>query len=203
MMKSHVTSSPRRPRIGFAGACFFAAVLLTVSMLSGCGGPEPKAPEPTVNPHPHKFTKLKISVEPGSGVTGVKVESLWTVGNLGCASHQGWPSGASITKQVNTWEKVEKIDTNDYVATIIDDRFVPGKCKWNGGVYDIRFMHGNMVFSHGGAEPSDFQHSNKLELTCKSQEIPPFPPECFMRNQEAFFKARHYQIFNATVEIEK
>lgn len=112
--------------------CCAGSMLLFVSLLSGCG-PEPQAPSPTVNPHPHEFTKLKITVEPGSGVTGVKVESLWTVGNISCAPHESWPSGASITKQVNTPEKVDKTGADEWIATVVDDRFLPDKCQWRGG----------------------------------------------------------------------
>jgi hypothetical protein len=114
-----------------------AGIALLASLLGGCS-PEPQAPSPTLNPHPHEFTKLKITVEPGSGVTDVKVDSLWNVGNIGCAPHEGWPSGASITKQVNTPEKVDKTSAGDWIATIVDDRFLPDKCQWHGG--DIGYV---------------------------------------------------------------
>src|SRR6185437_816285 len=181
---------------------------LVVALLGGCG-PEPQAPSPTINPHPHEFTKLKITVEPGSGVTGIKVDSLWNVGNIGCAPHEGWPSGASITKQVNTPEKVDKTGVDEWAATVIDDRFLPDKCQWHGGGYWIRFMHDNIVLSNGGADPRDFETSNVLKLTCEAQVIvPPAPPVCtvrdiFVRDMEQRFKARHYKVFNATAEIVK
>src|SRR5579885_705577 len=133
-----------------------ASIGLLVSLLSGCG-PEPQAPSPTLNPHPHEFTKLKITVEPGSGVTDVKVDSLWNVGNIGCAPHEGWPSGASITKQVNTPEKVDKTSAGDWIATVIDDRFLPGKCQWQAGGYWIRFMHDHVVLSSRGTGQDDIE----------------------------------------------
>lgn len=185
-----------------------ACVGLLVSPLGGCG-PEPQPPSPTVNPHPHEFTKLKITVEPGSGVTGVKVESLWTVGNIGCAPHEGWPSGASITKQVNTPEKVEQVGANEWIATVIDDRFLPDKCRWIDGAYNINFMNGNTILSYGGADQRNFTVSNVLNLTCEAQAIvPPAPPICtvttiFVRNMERNFKDHHYKVFTATVEIVK
>ena len=183
-------------------------VALVVLLLGGCG-PEPQAPSPTANPHPHEFTKLKIRVESGSGVTGVKVESLWNVGNIGCAPHQSWPSGASITKQVNTPEKVNKTGPDEWIATVVDDRFLPDKCEWRGGGYDIRFMRDNTVLSYGGAGSKDFAASNVLKLTCEAQVIvPPAPPVCtvrdiFVRDMEQRFKDHHYKVFNTTLEIMK
>jgi hypothetical protein len=172
-------------------------------LLCGCG-PEPKAPSPTVNPNAHEFTKLKISVEPDSGVTGVRVESLWTVGNLGCAPTQSWPSGAPIIKQVNVLEKVEKLDANNYLITTVDDRFLNDKCEWRDGGYGIDFMRYKSVLSSAATGKSRIEQAGVLKLTCETDVlVPPAPPVCFMRDREAFLKSRHYRIFNATVEIEQ
>lgn len=175
--------------------------LLLFLPLGGCG-PEEQAPSPTLNPHPRKFSEMKIRVEPGSGVTGVKVESLWNVGNIGCAPKEGWPSGASITKQVNTPEIVESDGTDRWIVKVVGDRFLPDKCRWTSGMYSINFMHNNTVLSYGGAGPRDFRSSNILKLTCETDIlVPPAPPVCMMRNMESFYKSRHYKFFNATVEI--
>lgn len=180
------------------------SVLVTAALvalfLAGCG-PEPQAPSPTPNPHPHEFTRLKITVEPGSGVTGVEVESLWTVGNIGCAPHQGWPSGASITKQVNTPERVDKTGADEWIATVVDDRFLPDKCDWHGGGYGIRFMQGDVVLSSRGTGKGELEQIDVLKITCTFNEPHGWPGGCFNRDQEAMLKARHAHVFNATAEI--
>jgi len=174
-------------------------VALAVLSPGGCG-PEPQAPSPTPNPRPHEFTRLKITVEPGSGVTGVKVESLWTVGNIGCAPNRGWPSGASITKQVDTPERVDKIGANEWVATVVDDRFLPDKCQWYAGAYGIDFMHDGVVLSGTGAGKNELEWTDVLKLTCVFNE-PQGAPVCSNRDLEATLRAHHLQTFNATVEI--
>lgn len=173
-----------------------------VVLLGGCG-PEPRAPSPTPNPHPHEFTELKITVEPGSGVTGVKVESLWNVGNIGCAPHQGWPSGASITKQVNTPEKVDKTGPDEWVATVVDDRFLPDKCRWVAGGFGIRLMRGNAVLSTVARSKNELEQADVLKVTCTFNEPHGWPGGCFNRDQEKMLEARQAHIFNATVEIVK
>jgi hypothetical protein len=131
------------------------------------------------------------------------VESLWNVGNIGCAPHQGWPSGASITKQVNTPEKVDKTGPDEWIATVVDDRFLPDKCRWHGGGYAIRFMHDHVVLSSRGTGKNDIEEAGVLKLTCTFNEPHGWPGGCFNRDQEAMLKARNAQIFNATVEIVK
>lgn len=179
-----------------AGTALFALVL------AGCG-PEPQAPSPTLNPHPHEFTKLRIAVEPRSGVTGVKVESLWNVGNIGCAPHEGWPSGASITKQVDTLEHVEQVTANEWVATIVDDRFLSGKCQWHGDGYGIRFMHDGAVLSSRGTGKNDIEQVGVLKLACTFNEPHGWPGGCFNRDLEETLKTRDAHLFNATVELAK
>jgi len=176
-----------------------SACALAIPLLCGCGH-EPKAPEPTANSHPHEITKLKISVEPGSGVTGVRVETLWTVGDLSCAPHMGWPSGASITRQVNVLEKVEKLDANDYVATIVDDRFAQDNCRWRIGGYAVNYMHDHTILGLGGGGLYDYEKSNPLKLTCVPRDN---PPVCWPRSREAFFRSRFKGVFNVTEEIKK
>lgn len=178
-----------------------ASVTALALLLAGCG-PEPKAPSPTRNPHPHEFTKLKITVGPESGVTDVKVESLWNVGNIGCAPHESWPSGASITKQVNTPEKVKRIGTDEWVATVVDDRFLPDRCQWYAGGYSVRFMHDAVVLASDGSAKKAIEEAGVLKLTCETDTHLHFLPMCLLRDQEAFLRAR-YPVFNATLEIVK
>ena len=167
--------------------------------LQGCSQhAQAPAPSPTPNPHPQKTSQLKISVQDGSGVNNVEVNSIWTVGNIGCAPIQPW-SGAAIVKQVEVTEKVDKVGS-DYVATIVDDRFLPDKCRWLGGAYEIHFMRDNHLFSGTGAGPNQLDASGKLELTCIP---PPHFALCELRAKEAFDRSHFKGVFNATVELVK
>lgn len=174
-----------------------ACALLLVLPLSGCG-PEPQAPSPTVNAHPHEFTRLKITVEPGSRVDNVEVESIWAIGNIGCAPLRAL-SGTSVQNEVHTIEKVKKVDADDYMITIMSDRFLPDSCKWNGNGYGINFMHGHTLLGVDGEEKGKLE-SKKTELTCVPDDD---PPVCFLRSHEAFLRNRFRNVFNATVEIAK
>ncbi|NYE30612.1 hypothetical protein HDE78_003587 [Rhodanobacter sp. K2T2] len=169
--------------------------------LQACGfwSTPPPAPNPTPNPYPQKTSHLKISVQDGSNVNNVEVVSLWTFGDIGCAP-RNQVSGAAMAKQVNVTEHVEKVGP-DYVATIVDDRFFPDKCRWRGGAYGIRFMHDNLVLSSTGVGPNQFDASGKLELTCT---VPPDdPPTCFLRNKEVFLRSHFHGVFNVTMELKK
>jgi hypothetical protein len=175
-------------------------ILLTALLLGACG-PEPQAPSPTVNPHPHKISHLKITVEPGSGVNRVEVYSLWAIGNLGCAP-QRWPSGSTIQKQVEVKEKVEKMD-GYWLATIRDDYFLAGKCNWNSGAAwaDVKFMQGNTLLSSGGGDPNLFREYNPLKLVCIP---PPHVPICELSSLAETFDRTHFPgVFDASLETQK
>ncbi len=170
--------------------------------LQGCDfGPAPApapAPSPTPNPHPQKTSQLKISVQDGSDVNDVEVKSIWTVGNIGCAPIQPI-SGAAIVKQVAVKEEVEHVGSY-YIATIVDDRFLPNKCRWLGGAYGIRLMRDNHLLAKTGAGPNDFDASGKLELTCIP---PPGLSVCTSRAREAFDRIHFHGVFNVTLELMK
>ncbi|HEY8230582.1 MAG TPA: hypothetical protein VIG31_09055 [Rhodanobacteraceae bacterium] len=175
--------------------------LAFAALLAGCHSDayyDAQAPSPTVNPNAHTYSHLKITAEPGSGIDRVEVHSIWTIDNIGCAPLRPY-SGAPITKQVEVKEKVEKVDSY-YLATILDDRFVPGKCRWDGDGYDIRFMHGDTLLASAGAAPGNFNGSNVIKLTCVP---PPDFPHCFLRNKELFLRSHFKGVFNAAVEIMK
>jgi hypothetical protein len=168
--------------------------------LPGCEWPAtPPAPSPTPNPHPKTTYQLKISVQDGSGVNNVEVKSIWAVGNIGCLPIHP-VSGATIQKQVEVNEKVEKVGS-DYVATIIKDRFLFDKCKWYSDGWGLRFMHNNYLLARGVSGPNEFDAAGKLELTC----IPPpdTPPLCGLRSNESFDRIHFKGVFNATLEIMK
>lgn len=142
---------------------------------------------------------LKISVEDGSEVDNVEVKSLWTVGNIGCAPIHP-VSGAAIVKQVEVLERVEKVGS-EYIATIVNDRFVRDQCNWLLGGVQVQFMHNTEVYSVVGATPGEFDSTGKLELTC----IPPpgKPSLCGLRSRESFFRSHFKGVFNATLETVK
>ena len=181
--------------------CHVGCTLLLAASLAGCHSDayyDAQAPSPTVNPNAHTYSHLKITVQSGSGVDRVEVHSIWTIDNIGCAPLRPF-SGAPITKQVEVKEKVEKVD-GYYLATILDDRFVPGKCRWDGDGYDIRFMRGDTLLASDGAGSGNFNGSNVIKLTCMP---PPHFPTCDLRNRETFDRSHFKGVFNATVEIVK
>lgn len=95
------------------------SMILFASLLAGCHSDaywNAQAPLPTVNPNAHKYSHLKITAEPGSGVDRVEVSTGWVIGNLGCAPRR-WPSGSTIWKQIDVKEQVKKVD-GYYLATI-------------------------------------------------------------------------------------
>jgi len=175
-------------------------LIVMACALQGCGNwpASPPAPSPTPNPHPQKTSHLKISVQDGSGVNNVEVNSVWTVGNIGCAPIHP-VSGAAIVKQVEVQEKVEKVGSY-YLATVVDDRFLPDKCRWLGGAYEMHFMHDDHLLSVTGAGPNQFDASGKLELTCTP---PPSVPVCDIRAREAFDRSHFHGVFNVTLELMK
>ncbi|WP_146010578.1 hypothetical protein [Dyella sp. AD56] len=81
--------------------------------------------------------KLKITVEK-SEVNRVEARSMWSIGNVGCAPTV-WLGYQRIVP-VNVSEQVEKVG-DDYVATIIMDRFLPDSCHWSNGGPAIYFFH--------------------------------------------------------------
>ncbi|WEN14037.1 hypothetical protein PY254_12410 [Rhodanobacter sp. AS-Z3] len=178
---------------------FMLLLACALVVLYGCANPPaPAAPSPTTNPHPRKTSQLKISVQDGAGINNVEVESIWTVGDIGCAPTHPI-SGAAIVKQVVTDEKVDKFGSQ-YIATIIDDRFLPGKCKWRGRAYEVRFMDNEQLLIQTGAGPADFDASGKLELTCIP---PPHIGICELRAKEVFDRNHFQGVFDATLEVEK
>ncbi|MGH8146430.1 MAG: hypothetical protein ACREPY_08860 [Rhodanobacteraceae bacterium] len=176
---------------------------LLASLLAGCHSDayyDAQAPSPMLNPHPHRVSYLKIRVEPGSGVNRVEVYSTWMISNLGCAPRR-WPSGSTIQKEVEVKEKVEEID-DYYLATIRDDYYLPGKCKWLTGAAwaSVRFMHNYMRLASGEGGSELFRESNPLKLVCIP---PPHAPICELRNRETFDRAHFKGVFNATLELEQ
>lgn len=173
--------------------------LLAICSVQGCGQSViPVAPFPVPNPHPSFTSRLSVSVQDGSGVNGVKVRSIWIIGNIGCAPIHPI-SGAAITRQVVVDEKIEKMGSG-YMATIINDRFLPGKCDWQRGGYQVLFMRDSQVLANTGASNAELDASGKLDLTCMP---PPQIPLCDLRSNEAFDRAHFKNVFNATLETVK
>ena len=173
-------------------------ILGVAGVLQGCEGPP--APTPTPNPHPTQTMKLKISIEKGSEVNRVEVESLWVVSNLSCAPVI-WPAGNTRVKQIDVQEHVEKIE-GSYIATIIKDRYLPDNCHWVGGAAGIRFFNGKSRLSNLGVNNDVTSGKRILEMTCLTQ---PFVEvgACGLRDDELFYKKEDKHAFNVTVELMK
>lgn len=166
--------------------------------LQGCDGPP--APSPTSNPHPQNTVKLKITVQKGSEVNRVEVQSLWVVTNLGCAPVI-WPAGNTRVKQVEVQEPVKKVG-DEYIATIIMDRFLTDKCHWVNGGPDITYFHNDYVLSVEGLNNNILYGKSAPDVTCLTR---PFVDAgvCGMRDEESFYKSEDKNAFNASVQLLK
>ena len=169
-----------------------------MSALSGCANPP--APSPTPNPHPQQTVKVKITVEKGSEVNRVEVTSQWVVSDLACAPVI-WPAGNTRVKQVTVQEQVKKLG-NDYVATIIMDRFLADKCHWINGGPNITYFHDNHRLSVEGLNDGVLHGKKIKDVTCLTN---PFviAGTCGLRDEESFYKSEDKNAFNATAELMK
>ena len=176
--------------------CLLLLIICMAVVLQGCD--HRPAPVPKLNPHPRESLKLKIIIGK-STVNRVDVHSLWTVGNLGCAPIM-YPSGAERLKQIDVPEWVEKVGDN-YVATIVEDRFLPDECRWINGGVAMTFMHDDTVLALDAINGDVLQGKRVDMSTC----VPPprDPPICFSRDQEAFLRNHFIGVFDATVELMK
>lgn len=167
-------------------------------VLQGCANPP--APSPTPNPHPQQTVKLKITVEKGSEVNRVEVQSLWVVSNLSCAPVI-WPAGNTRVKQVEMQEQVKKVG-DDYIVTIIMDRFLADKCHWTNSGPDISYFHDKHLLSGVGVNDDVLSGKLILRMTCLTN---PFmsAATCGLRDKELFYKSEDKTAFNSTVELLK
>ncbi len=200
MQNSKADASGSQAVFASAAASPWPMLLLVcaMSVLSGCANPP--APSPTPNPHPTRYQKLKISAEKESGVNRVEVESNWVVGDLSCAPVV-WPSGSTKIKQVDVPEKVEKVG-DDYIATLVMDRFLPDQCHWVGGGYGIKFYHDkSLLAATGGSIGSLHESGGVFEGVC----VPPpdDPPPCFSRDKkhDLFLRSHFKGVFKETEEL--
>jgi len=173
-------------------------LICSMSVLSACA--KPPAPSPTPNPHPRQTVKLKITVEKGSKVNRVEVASQWVVSDLACAPVI-WPAGNTRVKQVEVQEKVEKV-RDDYIATIIMDRFLADKCHWINGGPDITYFHDDHRLSGVGVNGDVLNGKLTLKMTCLTKLLTN-SGTCGLRDKESFYKSEDKNAFNATVELLK
>ncbi len=173
--------------------------LLTVALaLYGCTPPVP--PSPTPNAHPHRNLKLKITVENNSQVNRVEVLTSWVVTNLSCAPIS-YPAGNRVIKQVDVPEHVQKAG-DTYVATLVEDRFLPDKCRWAGGGATVRFLHNDYLLSVDAVNDDVTRGERIDEGTCLTRPFIEAGP-CGLRDEESFYKSEDKHAFNATVELMK
>lgn len=91
---------------------------------------------------------------------------------------------------------------DDYIATIIMDRFLTDKCHWINGGPNITYFHDNHRLSIDGLN-DDILHGKKVQdVTCLTN---PFVEvgTCGLRDEESFYKSEDRNAFNATVEFMK
>jgi hypothetical protein len=175
-------------------------VAVAFALLQGCSSPP--APSPTPNPHPAHIQKLKISVGKGAGVNRVEVESIWVVGDLSCAPVV-WPSGSTKVKQVHVPEEVEKVG-DDYIATLVLDRFLPDRCHWVGGGYGIRFYHDKSLLGvSGGTLEALRENGGRFEGICVYLPKPRDLAVCSSRDakHDQFLHSHFKIIFNEAEEL--
>ena len=176
----------------------FALLVAVIGMLPGCTSPV--APSPKPNPHPHQTLKLKITVEKNSQVNRVEVLTSWVVTDLRCAPVAPI-AGNPVIKQVDVPEQVEKMG-DTYIATLVEDRFLPDKCHWMGGGAGVKFFHDDYLLSVDAIN-DDVTRGERVDLgTCLTR---PFVESgaCGMRDEESFYKSEDKHAFNATVELIK
>lgn len=184
-----------------ATSCRWLMPLLLIGLecaLQGCANPS--APSPTPNPHPQQTVKLKITVEKGAEVNRVEVSSQWVVSDLACAPVI-WPAGNTRVKQVEVQEQVEKV-RDDYIATIIMDRFLADKCHWINGGPDITYFHDDHRLSGVGVNGDVLNGKLTLKMTCLTKLLTN-SGTCGLRDKESFYKSEDKNAFNATVELLK
>jgi hypothetical protein len=166
--------------------------------LQGCDNRP--APSPTPNPHPQHTLKLKITVEKNSLVNRVEVLTPWVVTNLSCAPVAPI-AGNRVIKQVDVPEQVEKMG-DTYIATLVEDRFLPDKCRWAGGGAVVKFFRDDYLLSVDAVNDDVTRGERIDEKTCLTR---PFVESgaCGMRDEESFYKSEDKHAFNATVELIK
>jgi hypothetical protein len=112
-----------------------------------------------------------------------------------------WPAGNTRVKQVEVLEHVEKIG-DSYIATIVQDRFLPDKCRWMGGAADIRFFNGDYRLSSVGVNDDVSNGKRILEMTCLTKLLDG-EGACGLRDKESFYKSEDKHAFNITVSAMK
>jgi hypothetical protein len=177
---------------------FVPMLVCAACMLEGCDNRP--APSPTPNPHPQRTLRLKITVEKGSEVNRVEVKSLWVVTNLGCAP-VSWPAGNERVKQVDASEKVEKTANDQYVATIVLDRFSPGECGWVNSGPDVKFFHNSYLLSTDALNSGVLHGQRPDAVTCLTR--PFVEVGVCASGEERYYKHEDKHAFNAFVEMMK
>lgn len=130
----------------------------------------------------------------------VEVQSIWVVGDIGCAPVI-WPAGNPRVKQVEILENVEKVG-DDYIATIVTDRFLPDKCNWLNGGVAVKFLHDNYLLATDGLTANALRGTTMVQVTCLTR---PFVRAggCGLRDEESLYKSEDKNAFNASMEPEK
>ena len=170
-------------------------VLTIAASLSACTGAP--APSPQINLAASHKEFIRISVE-RSFVNSVQVQSNWVLGDISCAPVI-WPAGNPRVKQVDVDEKVVR-KGNEYLASVLTDRFDQGKCHWAIGAISVNFMEGKKILSTESLSLSDLRTGSVKRVTCFTS-LYMNPGICSGRDREVFIKSKDKHSFNAEMDL--
>lgn len=137
-------------------------VLLAFFMV-GCSNDNRPAPKPIVNPDAHIYTTIRILVS-DPRIDDVQVDSVWAIGNLGCAPII-YPEGYAGMQQIGVSEQVTKI-AGGYQARRLEDRFKTDNCHWRNAAVSVSFMQHGREFASLGMVPDELAVGARHTLIC-------------------------------------
>lgn len=97
-------------------------------------------------------------------------------------------------------EDVKKVGDN-YIATIVTDRFLPDKCNWLNGGATVKFFHDGYLLATDGLAARALRGAATVQVTCLTR---PFVSvgSCGLRDEESLYKGEDKNAFNASMELE-
>ncbi len=141
----------------------FVLIGLLTSSLGACSNDGRPAPEPTINPDAHVYTTIRILVSDPK-IDDVQVDSVWAIGNLGCAPII-YPAGYAKMQQIGISEQVTKI-AGGYEARRLEDRFKQDNCHWRNAALSVSFMRHGREFATLGMVPHQLGVGLRRTLIC-------------------------------------
>ncbi|HEV2679662.1 MAG TPA: hypothetical protein VGV14_04110 [Rhodanobacter sp.] len=136
---------------------------LLAFLMVGCGNDNRPAPKPTINPDAHIYTTIRILVS-DPRIDDVQVDSVWVIGNLGCAPII-YPEGYAKMQQIGVSEQVTKI-AGGYETRQLEDRFKHDNCHWRNAAMSVSFMQRGREFASLGMVPDELGAGARHTLIC-------------------------------------